>query len=86
METIDNRVIICELDEIFKYKNLIDSSDNLVIKEIIFDGEQQSKKFYADFIKLVANEVDHLVNKAEFGILKEKLIAEMKQYLANKKS
>jgi hypothetical protein len=81
METIDNRASLTELDEIYKYKNLIELSDKDVIRKIIFKGDVRSKSLYADFIKLVADEVDHLLNKAEFAEEKKKLIGKMKAYL-----
>jgi len=40
METIDNRGAIIELDEIYKYKDLIEASDRDVIKKIIFDSNE----------------------------------------------
>jgi hypothetical protein len=81
METIDNRASLTELDEIYKYKNLIELSDKDVIRKIIFKGDVRSKSLYADFIKLVTDEVDHLLNKAEFAEEKKKLIGKMKAYL-----
>ena len=81
METIDNRASLIELDEIYKYKNLIELSDKDVIKKIIFKGDARSKDLYSDFIKLVAEEVDHQLNKAEFAEEKKRLIGRMKAYL-----
>ena len=81
METIDNRASLIELDEIYKYKNLIELSDKDVIRKIIFKGDMRSKGLYSDFIKLVADEVDHQLNKAEFAEAKKKLIGKMKAYL-----
>ena len=81
MEIIDNRASLAELDEIYKYKNLIELSDKDVIRKIIFKGDVRSKSLYADFIKLVTDEVDHLLNKAEFAEEKKKLIGKMKAYL-----
>ena len=72
METIDNRASLIELDEIYKYKNLIELSDKDVIKKIIFKGDMRSKGLYSDFIRLVADEVDHQLNKAEFAEEKKK--------------
>jgi hypothetical protein len=83
METIDNRAILFELEEIFKYKDLIDVTDRDVIRAIIFDKGEQSTVIYNNFLKLVADEVDHRLNKAEFIVLKDKLILEMKAYLEN---
>ncbi len=84
MEVIDKRSNLFELDEIYKYKNLIDSSDRATIKEIIYADDEQSSLLYNDFIKLVADEVDHQLNKAEFSELKDKLIIKMKEHLQNK--
>lgn len=81
METIDNRASLIELDEIYKYKNLIELSDKDVIKKVIFKGDARSKDLYSDFIKLVADEVDHQLNKAEFAEEKKRLIGRMKAYL-----
>ena len=81
METVDNRASLIELDEIYKYKNLIELSDKDVIKKIIFKGDAKSKNLYSDFIKLVADEVDHQLNKAEFPEEKKRLIGKMKAYL-----
>jgi hypothetical protein len=81
METIDNRAKIFELEEIYKYKDLIEATDKSVIKEIICLGDEESKALHQDFIKLVALEVDHELTKDEFYDLKDELIYEMKQYL-----
>ncbi|MDG2226599.1 MAG: hypothetical protein P8L20_02590 [Flavobacteriales bacterium] len=81
METVDNRASLIELDEIYKYKNLIELSDKDVIKKIIFKGDAKSKNLYSDFIKLVADEVDHQLNKVEFAEEKKRLIGKMKAYL-----
>lgn len=85
METIDNRSKIYELEEIYKYKDLIEITDRDIIKEIIFDRDEQSTVFYNEFMKLVAMEVDHELNKNQFTELKEELIFEMKKYLERKK-
>lgn len=82
METIDNRASLFELKEIFKYKDLIDANDMAVIKEVICKAEDQSDALHHEFLKLVADEVDHQLNKAEFTIKKDELITEMKAYLA----
>ena len=82
MEAIDNRSSLYELEEIFKYKDLIEASDRDVIKAIIFDREEESTVLYNKFLKLVADEVDHQLNKIEFATQKDKLVAEMKDYLA----
>jgi hypothetical protein len=50
METIDNREAIFKLDEIYKYKDLIDSSDRDVIKRIIFDNTEESNKLNNEFL------------------------------------
>ena len=84
MEAVDNRSKIFELDEIFKYKNLINNSDKQIIKEIICTNDDKSVDFYAEFINLVTKEVDHVLNKAEFEALKNKLIVEMKEHLNTK--
>ena len=81
IETVDNRASLIELDEIYKYKNLIELSDKDIIKKIIFKGDAKSKNLYSDFIKLVADEVDHQLNKAEFAEEKKRLIGKMKAYL-----
>ena len=84
MEAVDNRSKIYELDEIFKYKNLINNSDKQIIKEIICTNDDKSVDFYAEFINLVTKEVDHVLNKVEFEAHKIKLIAEMKEHLDTK--
>ncbi len=81
METIDNRASIFELEEIFKYKDLIEASDRDTIKQIIFNTKDESSVLHKEFLRLVAQEVDHKLNKAEFQVLKNKLISEMKQFL-----
>ncbi|MBL4594724.1 MAG: hypothetical protein JKX68_13050 [Flavobacteriales bacterium] len=81
MEAVDNRASLFELEEIYKYKDLIETSDRDVIKAIIFDNGEQSTALYNEFLKLVANEVDHQLNKAEFSDLKDKLMGEMKNHL-----
>ena len=83
MEAIDNRASIFELNEIYKYKDLIDANDKLVIKEIICSIDEQSKSLHTEFLNLVAMEVDHELNKAQFTELKDKLIVKMKQHLEN---
>jgi hypothetical protein len=81
MEAIDNRASLFELKEIYKYKDLIDANDMNVIKEVICKTDEQSDSLHQDFLKIVADEVDHSINKAEFTIQKGKLIAEMLVYL-----
>jgi hypothetical protein len=86
MTTVDNRGSLYELDEIFKYKNLIDSSDNQIIKEIICCSDEQSKALHTQFTKLVAQEVDHILNKTQFTENKDTLVVEMRQHLDNKRA
>ena len=83
METIDNRASIFEINEIYKYKDLITSEDRNVIKAIIFKGDEQSLALHRRFMELVASEIDHTLNKTSFAELKDNLIIEMKQYLDN---
>lgn len=83
METIDNRGAIIELEEIYKYKDLILSSDRDVLKKIIFDRNEASEKFHQEFLSLVAQEVDHKLNKEEFKVLKDQLIKQMETHLGN---
>ena len=66
METVDKRGVLFELDEIFKYKDLISKSDRDVIKAIIYDDSEQANKFHEDFMNLVASEIDHSLNKTSF--------------------
>ena len=86
MDTIDNRGKLYELEEIFKYKNLINISDNQIIKEIIFDEGDKANTLYNDFIKLVAQEVDHILNKTQFAEKKDELITNMQQHLSSRKA
>ncbi len=81
MQVIDNRTSLFELDEIYKYKNLIDLEDKLIIKDIICNNKEGSKALYQDFLKLVADEVDHQLNKSEFKARKVKLINKMEAFL-----
>ncbi len=81
METIDNRSSIFELDEIYKYKDLIELEDKEIIKAIIFDLSDASVALHEEFLRLVAQEVDHKLNKDEFRVLKDKLMREMKAHL-----
>jgi len=83
METIDNRGAIIELDEIYKYKDLIEASDRDVIKKIIFDSNEASEKFHQEFLRLVTQEVNHQLNKEEFKVLKNQLIRQMEAHLGN---
>ena len=84
METIDKRGLIFELNEIFKYKGLIERADRDVIKAIIYDGDELSNSYHQEFMVLVAREVDHELNKEEFYALKNELVAKMKQHLGSK--
>ena len=85
METVvDKSAYFFELGEIYKFKDLIEITDKAIIKEIIVDGDKQSMTYYHEFIKLVAMEVDHTLNKKQFKDLKDKLIADMKKYLQSK--
>ena len=81
METIDNRDRLFELDEIYKYKDLIDADDKLVIKEVICDLRPEAQDLHQNFLKLVADEVDHQLNKDGFNAKKEVLMNEMKSFL-----
>ncbi len=81
METINNKEAIFKLDEIYKYKDLIDSLDRDVIKQIIFDRDEKSEELHQEFLRLVTQEVDHKLNKEEFKVLKNQLIRQMKSYL-----
>ena len=82
MEAIDKQGALFEVDEIFKYKNLIDRSDRDVIKEIINKDDDKTSAFYGEFKELVVQEVDHKLNKAQFAELRDQLIANMKSHLS----
>ncbi len=69
MEAVDNRASLFELDEIYKYKDLIEATDKAIIKEVICKTDDQSVALHQEFLKLVADEVDHQLNKAEFTII-----------------
>lgn len=84
MEVVNKKGSLFELEEIYKYKSLIDVKDKAVIKRVIIDGDETCIAFYQDFIELVAKEVDHTLNKTQFYELKDKLVADMKNYLTNK--
>lgn len=85
METVvDKSGYLFELGEIYKFKDLIEITDKAIIKEIIVDGGKQSMDYYNEFIRLVAMEVDHTLNKKQFYELKDKLIADMKKHLQSK--
>jgi hypothetical protein len=81
METVDNRGSIFELNEIYKYKDLIELEDKATIKAIICDVSNESNALHKEFLRLVAQEVDHKLNKAEFKVLKDKLIKDMNTHL-----
>tara|TARA_B100000809_G_scaffold242472_1_gene266584 strand:+ start:2049 stop:2300 length:252 start_codon:yes stop_codon:yes gene_type:complete len=83
METVDNRDAIFKLEEIYKYKDLIESSDRDLIKSIIFKNGEESTKLHQEFLRLVGQEVDHKLNKEEFKVLKDQLMREMKKFLEN---
>ena len=72
---------LLELDEIYKYKDLIELDDKATIKAIICDTNANSNTLHEQFLNLVAQEVDHKLNKSEFKVLKDKLIVEMKAFL-----
>jgi len=84
MIKVDKRSSIFELDEIFKYKSLIERTDRDVIKEIIYEDDEESIALYNEFLKLVAMEVDHELNKTQFYELKDELIIDMKKHLGKK--
>jgi hypothetical protein len=84
MEVVNKKGSLFELEEIYKYKSLIDVKDKAVIKRVIIDGDETCIAFYQDFIELVAKEVDHTLNKTQFYKLKDKLVTDMKNYLTNK--
>ncbi len=84
MIKVDKRSSIYELEEIYKYKSLIERADRDVIKQIIYNDDDRSTILYDRFLFLVAEEVDHKLNKPEFYELKNKLVVEMKQYLESK--
>lgn len=81
MEALDKRGVLFELEEIYKYKDLIEKSDKSVIQEIIYNGDKEAMALYNEFIILVGKEVDHQLNKAEFTVLKDELVGAMKEYL-----
>ena len=81
MVKIDKRKSIYELDEIYKYKSLIERSDRDTIKEIIYCDDEESNSLHDEFIKLVTMEVNHELNKEEFYELKDELIIDMKKNL-----
>jgi hypothetical protein len=81
METVDNRSSIFELEEIYKYKDLIELEDKETIKAIIFDTSEVSNTLHNEFLRMVEQEVDHKLNKTEFKVLKDKLMRDMKAHI-----
>ncbi|MEJ6735707.1 MAG: hypothetical protein QNK84_01535 [Flavobacteriales bacterium] len=81
METVDNRSSIFELEEIYKYKDLIELEDKETIKAIIFDTSELSNTLHNEFLRMVEQEVDHKLNKTEFKVLKDKLMRDMKAHI-----
>ena len=81
METIDNRESIFELEEIYKYKNLIELEDKEIIKTIICNTSEESNTLHKEFLRLVNQELDHKLTKDEFRVLKTKLMRDMKAYI-----
>ena len=82
METIDKRDPIFQLNEIYKYKDLISSSDKETIKQIIYNDDEKSTELHNTFMELVIKEMDHVLNKTEFTDVKNQLIADMQAHLA----
>ena len=83
METVDKRGVLFELEEIYKYKDLIEKSDKSTIQEIIYKGDEQAMALYNEFMTLVGKEVDHELNKVEFILKKDELVGAMKDHLAS---
>lgn len=81
MEVIDKQGALFEVDEIFKYKDLIDRADRDVIKAIINKDDDKSNEFYTRFMELVVKEVAHELNKTQFAELRDQLISEMKNHI-----
>ena len=81
MDAADKQEALFEVDEIFKYKDLIDRADRDVIKEILHKDDDKAGAFYSEFKDLVIKEVDHTLNKAQFAELRDELIANMKSHL-----
>jgi hypothetical protein len=81
MDSVDNRGDIFELEEIFKYKDLIELEDKDIIKTIICNPSKESNSLHKEFLRLVTQEVDHKLTKEEFKVLKNKLIREMRAYI-----
>ena len=51
MEKVDKRRSIYELDEIYKYKSLIERTDRDVIKEVIYDNDEESRRVFHENIE-----------------------------------
>lgn len=83
MEVIDKTGALFQIDEIFKYKDLIDREDREVLKAIINKEDEKSLAFYNRFLEMVIDEADHKLNKTEFADLRNELVAEMKSHLGN---
>jgi hypothetical protein len=83
MEVIDKTGALFQIDEIFKYKDLIDREDREVLKAIINKEDEKSLAFYNRFLDMVIDEADHKLNKTEFADLRNELVAEMKSHLGN---
>ena len=83
MEVIDKTGALFQIDEIFKYKDLIDREDREVLKAIINKDDDKSVAFYNRFLEIVIDEADHKLNKTEFADLRNELVAEMKSHLGN---
>jgi len=81
MDTVDNRDRLFELEEIYKYKDLIEATDKLVIKEVICSLKPEAKELHQNFLNLVADEVDHQLNKDAFKAKKDALISDMQTFL-----
>jgi len=81
METIDNRESIFELEEIYKYKDLIEQEDKNIIKAIICNSSKESNALHKEFLRIVYQEVDHKLTKVEFKVLKTKLMKDMKAHI-----
>lgn len=84
METIDKRGQIFEINEIYKFKSLLNIADRDVIKKIVYDGDEQCQELYNEFMMLVVMEEGHEINKVKFYALRDDLIGRMKNYLESK--
>ncbi len=81
MEVLEKNEALFKVDEIFKYKDLIDREDREVIKAIINNNDENSTTFYNSFLELVVKEADHKLNKKEFAEHRDNLVTEMKKHL-----